>query len=206
MTAHRSVLGRAGAAVVAAALLVALAACSSDAGSVAEQAKAGDGKGYVAGDGSVQQVAAADRSTAVALSGTTVDGAAWSTAADAKGKVVVVNVWGSWCGPCVDETPHLQQVWSTVSAAGKPVQFVGIDIKESPANAAAFLEANGITYPSLSDSASGGQPMLALQGRASATPTTLVLDRRGRIAARVLGATTASTLSGLIDDVVAEPA
>jgi thiol-disulfide isomerase/thioredoxin len=142
----------------------------------------------------------------VALSGTTVDGAAWSTAADAKGKVVVVNVWGSWCGPCVDETPHLQQVWSSLSAAGKPVQFVGIDIKESPANAAAFVRANGITYPSLSDSASGGQPMLALQGRASATPTTLVLDRQGRIAARVLGATTASTLSGLIDDVVAEPA
>lgn len=206
MTRHRSVLGRAGAAVAVAGLLVTVAACSSDAGSVAEQAKAGDGKGYVAGDGSVQQVAAADRSTVVALSGTTVDGAAWSTAADAKGKVVVVNVWGSWCGPCVDETPHLQQVWSSLSAAGKPVQFVGIDIKESPANAAAFVKANGITYPSLSDSASGGQPMLALQGRASATPTTVVLDRQGRIAARVLGATTASTLSGLIDDVVAEPA
>lgn len=206
MTRHRSVLGRVGAAVAAVGLLVTVAACSSDANSVAEQAKAGDGKGYVAGDGSVQQVAAADRSTVVALSGTTVDGASWSTAADAKGKVVVVNVWGSWCGPCVDETPHLQQVWSSLSAAGKPVQFVGIDIKESPVNAAAFLKANGITYPSLSDSASGGQPMLALQGRASATPTTLVLDRQGRIAARVLGATTASTLSGLIDDVVAEPA
>jgi thiol-disulfide isomerase/thioredoxin len=206
VTRHRSVLGRAGAAVAAAGLLLTVAACSSDASSVAEQAKAGDGKGYVAGDGSVQQVAAADRSTVVALSGTTVDGASWSTAADAKGKVVVVNVWGSWCGPCVDETPHLQQVWSSLSAAGKPVQFVGIDIKESPVNAAAFLRANGITYPSLSDSASGGQPMLALQGRASATPTTLVLDRQGRIAARVLGATTASTLSGLIDDVVAEPA
>ena len=70
----------------------------------------------------MQQVAAADRSTVVTLSGTTVDGAPWSTAADAKGKVVVVNVWGSWCGPCVDETPHLQQVWSSLSAAGKPVQ------------------------------------------------------------------------------------
>jgi thiol-disulfide isomerase/thioredoxin len=206
VTGRRPGLGRAGTAVAAAGLILILAACSSDAGSVAAQAKAGDGKGYVAGDGSVQQVAAADRSTVVTLSGTTVDGAPWSTAADAKGKVVVVNVWGSWCGPCVDETPHLQQVWSSLSAAGKPVQFVGIDIKESPANAAAFLKANGITYPSLSDSASGGQPMLALQGRASATPTTLVLDRQGRIAARVLGATTASTLNGLIDDVVAEPA
>ena len=183
-----------------------LAACSDDADSVAAQAKAGDGKGYIAGDGTVQQVAAAQRDKPVTLVGTTVDGTRWSAATDAKDKVVVVNVWGSWCGPCVDETPHLQQVWSTMSGAGKPVQFVGIDYKESAATAAAFIRANGVTYPSLSDSASGGEPMLALQGKASATPTTLVLDRQGRIAARVLGATTASTLSAIIDDVIAEKA
>jgi thiol-disulfide isomerase/thioredoxin len=201
--------GRAATRLLAPLAVLALAAvtagCSSDANTVAEQAKAGDGKGYVAGDGTVQQLAVTDRTVTVALAGTTVDGATWSAAADASGKVVVVNVWGSWCGPCVDETPHLQQVWSTLSAAGKPVQFVGIDIKESPATAAAFLKANGVGYPSLSDSASGGAPMLALQGKASATPTTLVLDRQGRIAARVLGATTASTLIAIVDDVVAEP-
>ncbi len=83
---------------------------------------------------------------------------------------------------------------------------MGIDIKESAATAAAFLKANGVTYPSLSDSGSGGQPMLALQGKAAATPTTLVLDRQGRIAARVLGATTVGTLTGLVDDVLAEQA
>jgi hypothetical protein len=86
------------------------------------------------------------------------------------------------------------------------VAFVGIDIKESAATAAAFLKANKVTYPSLSDSGSGGQPMLALQGKAAATPSTLVLDRQGRIAARVLGATTVSTLTGLVDDVLAEQA
>ncbi len=206
MTAGRHSCRRAVVLVGALALGGGLAACSSDANSVAEQAKAGDGKGYVAGDGTVQQLAAADRTTTVTLAGTTVDGAPWSMAADAKGKVVVVNVWGSWCPPCVAETPDLQKVWSSLSTAGRPVQFVGIDIKESPVNAAAFIRANGVTYPSLSDSASGGQPMLALQGRASATPTTLVLDRQGRVAARVLGATTAATLSGIIDDVIAEPA
>jgi len=84
------------------------------------------------------------------------------------------------------------------------VQFVGIDIKESPATAAAFLKANGVTFPSLSDGASGGQPMLALQGRAPATPSTLVLDRQGRIAARILGPVTAATLSAIVDDVVGE--
>lgn len=182
------------------------AACNDDANSVASQAMAGDGKGYVAGDGSVEQLAVADRGAAVSLAGTTVDGKSWSMAADAAGKVVVVNVWGSWCAPCVDETPHLQQVWQSYSTAGKPVAFVGIDIKESAATAAAFLRANSVTYPSLSDSGSGGQPMLALQGKAAATPSTIVLDRQGRIAARVLGATTISTLTGLVDDVLAEKA
>ena len=199
---------RRGAFVAACALGLSLvtAACNDDANSVASQAMAGDGKGYVAGDGTVEQLAVADRGAAVSLGGTTVDGKSWSTAADAPGKVVVVNVWGSWCGPCVDETPHLQQVWQSYSTAGKPVAFVGIDIKESAATAAAFLKANSVTYPSLSDSGSGGQPMLALQGKAAATPSTLVLDRQGRIAARVLGATTVSTLTGLVDDVLAEQA
>ena len=197
---------RRGAFVAACALGLSLltAACNDDANSVASQAMAGDGKGYVAGDGTVEQLAVADRGAAVSLGGTTVDGKAWSTAADAPGKVVVLNVWGSWCAPCVDETPHLQQVWQSYSTAGKPVAFVGIDIKESAATAAAFLKANSVTYPSLSDSGSGGQPMLALQGKAAATPSTLVLDRQGRIAARVLGATTVSTLTGLVDDVLAE--
>ncbi len=197
---------RRGAFVAACALGLSLltAACNDDANSVASQAMAGDGKGYVAGDGTVEQLAVADRGAAVSLGGTTVDGKSWSTAADAPGKVVVVNVWGSWCAPCVDETPHLQQVWQSYSTAGKPVAFVGIDIKESAATAAAFLKANSVTYPSLSESGSGGQPMLALQGKAAATPSTLVLDRQGRIAARVLGATTVSTLTGLVDDVLAE--
>ncbi|HYQ33181.1 MAG TPA: TlpA disulfide reductase family protein [Lapillicoccus sp.] len=199
---------RRGAFVAACALGLSLvtAACNDDANSVASQAMAGDGKGYVAGDGTVEQLAVADRGAAVSLGGTTVDGKSWSTAADAPGKVVVVNVWGSWCAPCVDETPHLQQVWQSYSTAGKPVAFVGIDIKESAATAAAFLKANSVTYPSLSDSGSGGQPMLALQGKAAATPSTLVLDRQGRIAACVLGATTVSTLTGLVDDVLAEQA
>jgi thiol-disulfide isomerase/thioredoxin len=153
-----------------------------------------------------KQLPVADRGAGVSLAGTTVDGKSWSMTADAAGKVLVVNVWGSWCAPCVDETPHLQQVWQSYSTAGKPVAFVGIDIKESAATAVAFVKANSVTYPSLSDSGSGGQPMLALQGKAAATPSTLVLDRQGRIAARVLGATSVSTLTGLVDDVLAEQA
>lgn len=186
------------------ALALVTGACTEDPNSVAGQAKAGDGKGYVAGDGSVEQLPVAQRADPVTLAGTTVDGRPWSTVNDAAGKVVVINVWGSWCPPCVEETPQLQRVWESYSTAGKPVAFIGVNIKEGAATASAFLRANGVTYPSLSDGESGGQPMLALQGKASATPSTLVLDRKGRIAARVLGATTAATLTALVDDVLAE--
>ena len=180
-------------------------ACSTDANSVAAQAKAGDNKGYVAGDGTIEQLSLAQRTTPISLSGATVDGGTWSLS-DHAGKVVVVNVWGAWCAPCVEETPTLQQVSAAMTTASQPVAFVGIDLRDSPATALAFIRANGVTYPSISDSTGKGQPMLALQGKAPATPTTLVLDRQGRVAARVLGPTTATTLTALIDDVVAEQA
>lgn len=181
-----------------------LAACSSpQTSSIAEQAKSGDRKGYVAGDGSIQKVDPARRARPVALEGTTVDGRQWSTA-EARGKVIVVNVWGSWCPPCVEEMPRLQKVWADSASAGKPVAFVGIDLRESPETGAAFLKANNITYPSLSNDASGGRPMLALEGKAPATPTTLVLDLDGRIAARVLAPVSEATLRGLVEDTLAE--
>lgn len=200
---------RASQAVLSGVLIIALTslgACSTDPNSIAGQAKAGDGKGYVAGDGRVEQLTPAKREAPIALSGTTVDGTSWSMAADAPGKVVVVNVWGSWCPPCVEEQPRLQEVWAGLQAAQKPVAFIGIDTLEGPETGAAFMRANTVTYPSLSNPASGGQPLLALQGKSSATPSTLVLDTQGRIAARVLGATTVGTLSALVDDVLAEQA
>jgi hypothetical protein len=98
--------------------------------------------------------------------------------------------------------PHLQQVWSQLFAAAKPVQLMGINYRDGVETAAAFLRANGITYPSLRDD--GGRTLLALRGMANTTPTTLVLDRQGRVAARVSGPVTAATLSGLVNDVLGE--
>ena len=178
-----------------------VAACSADANSIAAQARSGDGKGFISGDGTIERVALDQRSAPLALSGTTLDGASWSVA-DAKDKVLVLNVWGQWCGPCVAEMPHLQQVWSQLSAAGKPVQLMGINYRDGVETARAFLRANKITYPSLEDD--GGRTLLALRGKANTTPTTLVLDRQGRIAARVSGPVTAATLSGLVNDVLGE--
>ena len=189
--------------VTVGALSLALSACSSEANSVAAQARSGDNKGYISGDGSIERLAPEKRSAPLTLSGTTFEGTPWKVA-DAKNKVLVLNVWGTWCGPCVVEMPDLQKVWSQMSAAGKPVQVMGIDYRDEVETARAFLRANKITYPSLVDD--GGRTLLALRGKANATPTTLVLDRQGRIAARVSGPVTASTLSGLVTDVLGERA
>jgi len=191
------------AALIAGALCVSVSACSADANSIAAQARSGDGKGFVSGDGTIERVALDKRSTALTLSGTTLQGTPWKIT-DASDKVLVLNVWGQWCGPCVAEMPHLQQVWSQLSAAGKPVQFMGINDRDGVQTAQAFLRANKITYPSLQDD--GGRTLLALRGKANTTPTTLVLDRQGRIAARVSGPVTAATLSGLVNDVLGEGA
>ena len=188
-------------AVLAAVVALSVGACAGDPNSLAAQAKAGDRKGYVSGDGSVEKIAAGQRMEPVRLSGTTLDGKRWSVS-DAAGTVVVLPGRGSWCGPCVAEAPDLQKAWAGLSAAGKPVQFMGIDFREDPQRGAAFLKANRITYPSLSDES--GVLILALQGKAPTVPTTLVLDRTGRIAARVNGEVTATTLTGLVDDVLAE--
>lgn len=190
-------------AVVVGAMSLAVSGCGSDAGSIAAQARSGDRQGYVSGDGSIERLAVDKRSSPLTLSGTTLQGARWKVA-DAKDQVLVLNVWGQWCGPCVAEMPHLQQVWSQLSAAGKPVQFMGINYRDSVETAKAFLRANKVTYPSLQDD--GGATLLALRGTANTTPTTLVLDRRGRIAARVSGPVTAVTLNGLVNDVLGESA
>ena len=187
--------------LAAAVLLLGATACSQDPNSVAAQAKAGDQKGYVSGDGAVETIPEADRAEPVQLAGELVDGGSWDSAS-ARGEVVVVNVWGSWCAPCVAEAPDLQKVWADLQADKVPVTFMGIDFREDPARGAAFAKKSGITYPSLTDES--GVLILALQGKAPTVPTTLVLDTDGRIAARVNGPVGASTLRGLVDDVVAE--
>src|SRR5664280_1512543 len=184
-------------------MFLGISACSSDAGSIAAQARSGDGKGYVSGDGTIERLAPDERSSPLTLSGTTFRGTPWKVA-NARNSVLVLNVWGQWCGPCVAEMPHLQQVWLQLSAAGRPVEFMGINSRDGVETAKAFMRTNKITYPSLQDD--GGATLLALRGKANTTPTTLILDRQGRIAARVSGPVTAATLSGLVDDVLGEGA
>lgn len=178
-----------------------LVACSSDTDTVAGRARSGQRQNYVAGDGSVESLAEGQRGEAVVLNGTTLEGKPWSMA-DATSQVLVINVWGSWCPPCIEETPALQRAWEKVQSGKKKVAFLGLDKLEAPETGLAYQRAHGVSYSSLAYD--GGVPILALQGKASATPTTLVLDPAGRIAARVSGPVSTSTLLGLIDDVFAK--
>ncbi|MER7071917.1 TlpA disulfide reductase family protein [Terrabacter sp. NPDC000476] len=181
-------------------LVLTAAACGTTSGSnsVAAQARSGDRKGYVSGDGSVERIDPANRGTPLTVAGPTVDSRIWSLQ-DHPGQVVVLNVWGSWCPPCITETPELDKAYRNLTSRFKDVSFIGLDTKESPESALAFIRANRVPYLSLAYD--GGERMLSLNGKAPATPTTLILDRQHRIAARVLGPLTASTLEGLVEDV-----
>lgn len=192
----RGALGAAGA------VGLALTAACSDAGSVSEQAKRGDDKGFIAGDGTIEQLGADQRGAPVQLSGNLLDGTPWQIS-QAAGRVLVLNVWGSWCEPCVAEAPVLVAASKQLTTAHDDVEFLGINVGESPQTGAAGAKALGLPYPSLSDQYRGLGP--ALQNKATATPTTLVLDREARIAARISGEIpSATTLTTIVESVVAE--
>jgi len=182
-------------------LALLLSACGGDENSIAEQARAGDDKNYIAGDGSVTVLGPQDRQTEIELSGRTLEGEPWSSE-QARGEVLVINVWGSWCGPCQAEAPDLNEVYAELEEAGEPVRFIGVNHRDSVPTALAFQRAKDVQYPSLEDD--GGETLTQLEGLANARPSTLVLDRSGMVAARVLGQVEASTLRTVLADVLAE--
>ncbi|UFU02502.1 TlpA family protein disulfide reductase [Ruania suaedae] len=176
----------------------ALAGCSSDATTTADSEV---GTGYVSGDGSVQTWPVAERGEVVDLAGVTYTEEAVDLA-DWRGDVVVLNFWYAECPPCRAEAPDLAQVHEDYSGQG--VHLLGVNHTNAPATALAFERRFEVPYPSLDDSDAEG--VAAMQGVVplQAMPSTVVLDQQGRVAARVVGRVEASTLSGLIDDVLAE--
>ena len=177
-------------------LLLVLGGCTGDA-----DVQSGNGQGFVSGDGSALVIDKDERTAAPDIEGETLDGGRLALA-DLAGDVVVLNLWASWCGPCRAEAPTLQEVYD--ESRGDGVAFVGLNSKDQEAAARAFEQNFGITYPSLVDQS--GELQLAFRDSvpASSIPWTLVIDRDGRIAARVLGATTYSELTGLVDQVASE--
>lgn len=149
------------------------------------------------GGGIVDEIAPGERQRLPMFSGTTLSGDSFNTR-DAAGRVLVVNVWGSWCAPCRAEAPALKKISDEYTEQG--VVFVGIDVRDNDASAVAFERNYGITYPSISTESSV-EAMLAVGDvlPRNAVPSTLVVDASGRVAGRVVGGSTYETLKDLIE-------
>jgi thiol-disulfide isomerase/thioredoxin len=125
------------------------------------------------------------------------DGSSWSSTS-ARGSVLVVNLWASWCGPCRAEQPGLSTVARTYR--GRGVKFIGINIRDNRAAAKAYVDEFNIPYPSLFDPAALAAGTL----QAFALPTTIILDRDGVTAYRLTGKTTVPILSARLDKLLGQ--
>lgn len=180
--------------------IVALTACGSENDDLAQRAS-NDGTNYVAGDGSVQEYGPGDRGEPVEFESTLFDGSEiepemW------EGEVTVINFWYAACAPCRVEAPDLESLHQEFAEDG--VNFYGVNTRDTQETAEAFERRFGISYPSMEDR--GGEVMFAMTDFVppSAVPTTLVLDREGRVSARILGIAEKGTLRALISTALDE--
>lgn len=173
---------------IALASVLLLTGCSNGGASKAQES-------FIAGSGAVTKIKAGNRIAAPAISGMTLSGQNFTFT---PGKVAVVNVWASWCSPCRAEEPTL----SALSRTFPDIQFIGILTRDNPVNAEAFTRKRGTPYPTLIDDSilTGFSKSLP----ANAIPTTVVIDRQGKVAARISGAVTVASLTQLIEEVSAE--
>lgn len=182
-----------GAIVVTAALAVS--------GCGAQAASSESGTGFVAGDGSITLVDEQARVPAPPVEGTTLDGTPFDLAA-LRGQVVALNVWASWCAPCRAEAPTLERVSRDLADDG--AVLIGLNTRDSDEAARAFEERFGITYPSVVDRDGRLQLLFGDSLPPQAIPSTVVIDRQGRVAGRILGKASESDLRGLIEPLLAE--
>ena len=157
-------------------------------------------EGFVAGDGSLTNLPIDRRPTAPVIEGVTLDDQPW-TSAKISDKVIVYNVWGSWCAPCVSEAPALVRASRRLD---NQAAFVGLNTRDfDKAAPRAFVRAYEIPYVNLFDPQ--GALILRFSGELppNANPSTIVIDRQGRLAARIIGETTEATLVGLVQDIAA---
>jgi thiol-disulfide isomerase/thioredoxin len=188
----RSVIG------AAAAALTVLAAAGCDGGAIGANVPQSAGQSFVSSSYTSTFYAIGHRPVAPAVSGTTLTGKHLSLASY-RGDTIVLNFWGSWCDPCRAEAPALGALARQLQPRG--VRFVGVDIRDEPDSALAFMQNFNIGYPSLNDP----NDEIALEFHSTVPPadipTTLIIDRSGRIAARIFGASTYGQLKGLVDRV-----
>ena len=177
-----------------------LAACVGEEDPLAKQAREGNNKNYIAGDGSVQEYGPESRTEpveieAVAYDGQKIDSADWI------GQVTVLNFWYAACAPCRIEAPHLVELSKEFD--GK-AGFLGINVRDEKEAAEAFERTFGIKYPSVQDTQGTIQLAMTKYVPLKAVPTTLVIDKQGRVSARILGVAEKTTLKALITTALAE--
>jgi thiol-disulfide isomerase/thioredoxin len=158
---------------------------------------------YVDGNGQAVLYTAGHRPLAPDFTGTTLTGSRLSFSSY-RGRVVVLNFWGSWCGPCRAEAPALAVTAQQYRPSG--VAFLGVDVRDTPASAEAFVRDYRIAYPSVSDTSS----LITLDFTAvvpiAGTPTTLVIDGTGHIAGAVFGTATYPELATILADITGKTA
>ena len=190
--------------MIAVAASLALAGCSSN-DSLANSYNKNDTGNYVSADGSTKTIAPADRSAPVKFSGTT-DAGEKVSSADYAGKVIVLNFWYAGCPPCRLEAPDLEKLNTKYSADG--VVFLGVNKLDSAATAQSYEKSHGVTYPSILDADSGSVSLAFAAAHAISpnnVPTTLIIDAKGRVAARFSGLITSPSLVGeIIESTLAE--
>ncbi|MFF7389986.1 TlpA family protein disulfide reductase [Streptomyces scabiei] len=182
----------------AAALALTLSACAG--GGI----EGGGGQtGFITGSDGIATVEKGDRDTAPDLSGKTIDGKQLDLSAY-QGKIIVLNVWGSWCAPCRAEAPNLAKVSEDLADQG--VQFVGINTRDTSTRPAiAFEKQYEVEYPSLYDPT--GKLLLRFEKGSlnpQLIPSTLVIDRDGKLAARTQQALSEEKLRKMLDPILAE--
>ena len=175
-------------------LALGFSGCAND--PLAEQFRSGTNKNYISGDGSVTEFQG-ERTRGTDWVAETFDGQILDSK-NLLGRVVVLNFWYAGCAPCRAETPDLAQIATDFEAKG--VQVVGVNVRDTAETALAFARNLKLNYPSVMDIESGAV-VQAYTGvvSPSAVPTTLVMNAKGEITARVLGRFEASTLRSLIE-------
>lgn len=180
--------------------VLALSGCTTD--SLAKDYGNG-GADYTDGSGLPVQIPPDKRTTPIDFTGTSIEGKKLTVSED-RAPVTVVNFWYANCAPCRAEAPFLQGLNEKYQSDG--VKFIGVNIFDQAPGARSFEKTYGITYPSVLDVDSGAA-RIAFAGAVAptATPTTFVLDAKGRIAARIVGQLESeSILNTLISDTLAE--